>query len=361
MDLGLRHRAAWSLAALTLLLVVGPGRGDVTGVRGSATARVIQFTNGISVQTDFGQEIVPLTKATPPAIARARLEQLNELEEATAVGQGVTVMTEPNMALFGNPNDVGMSIGGFSDDEKTSWTIEGGATSTRTLILSIADVGGRVGLGDTGQAKSTLVLSGFLILFSQDAAADLTGNQVDFSFSLSRHQAGRESTTPLTGNMTMAGGPNGEVVFPVRAGALNTIDVPVADFPLGDEFPLVRAVIFQGVQFPFEYDFTVGESFDLELNVAAKVATTPGGVGAWALFGLPQDEIASIIDKVKKDDRGQRLTRMLAEHVDTTGAAYVNRPPVSFLPACGVLGFELAGMSVVGGFLAARRRNRRRR
>ena len=148
---------------------------------------------------------------------------------------------------------------------------------------------------------------------------------------------------------------------PVRAGALNTIDVPVADFPLGDEFPLVRAVIFQGVQFPFEYDFTVGESFDLELNVAAKVATTPGGVGAWALFGLPQDEIASIIDKVKKDDRGQRLTQMLAEHVDTTGAAYVNRPPVSFLPACGVLGFELAGMSVVGGFLAARRRNRRRR
>lgn len=361
MNLGLRHRAVWVVAALALFLVARPGRSDVTEVRGTATARVVQFMNGVSVQTDFGQEIVPVTKAAPPAVARARLEQLNELEEATAVGQGVTVMTEPNLSIFGNPNDVGMSIGGFSDDETTSWTVDGGVTTTRTIVLSLGDVGGQVGLGNTGQAESRLVLSGFLILFSQDATADLTGNQVDFSFSVSRRQAGRADTTALTGNITMVGGPNGQIGFPVRSGVLNEIDIPVADFPLGDEFPLVRAVIFQGVQFPFGYDMTVGEPFDLELNVAAKVTTTPGGVGAWALFGLPQDEIASIVDKVKKDDRGQRLTRMLAEHVDTTGAAYVNRPPASFLPACGVMGFELAGMSVVGGVLAARRGYRRRR
>jgi hypothetical protein len=160
----------------------------------------------------------------------------------------------------------------------------------------------------------------------------------------------------------MVGGPNGTIAFPARGGALNTVDVPVADFPLGDEFPLVRAVIFQGVQFPYEYDMTVGDSFDLELNVAAKVTSTPGGVGAWALFGLPQDEIASIVDRVKKDDRGQRLTRMLAEHVDTTGAAYADAPTTSFLPACGVMGFELVGlMAVAGGFAAVQRGRRRRR
>lgn len=355
-----RRRAVIYPASVVLLLAASPLLGEVTGVRGSARCRVDQFVKGLLIQTDFGQEIVPLTKGVPPAVARARLDHLNSALEVSAAGQGVAVMYEPNLA--GNPNDAGLSIGGFSDDMATNWTVEGGVTSTRTIVLSQADIGGQPGVGNNGRARSQLLLSGFLILFAQDPTADLTGNEVSFSFSITRRQAGRGTTIPLSGDMTMAGSANGTIIFPRRAGALDTINIPVADFPLGEDFPLVRAVIFQGVVFPYEYDITTGAPFELELNTAAKVKTTPGGVGAWALFGLPQDEIAAIVNKVKKDDRGDRLTQMLAQHVDTTGVAYLNNPAMSLFPACGVMGFEAVGlMAVACGFAAAQTGRRRRR
>ncbi len=354
-----RRRAVICPAILAMLQAASPLLGEVTDVRGSARCRVDQFVNGLLIQTDFGQEIIPLTKGAPPAVARARLDHLNSALEVSAAGQGVAVMYEPN--LSGNPNDAGLSIGGFSDDTATSWTVEGGVTTTRTIVLSQADIGGQPGLGSGGRARSQLLLSGFLILFAQDPTADLTGNEVSFSFSITRRQAGRNTTTPLSGDMTMAGGANGTIVFPRRAGALDTINIPVADFPLGDEFPLVRAVIFQGVQFPYEYDIATGTPFELELNTAAKVKTTPGGVGAWALFGLPQDEIASIVNKVKKDDRGDRLTQMLAQHVDTTGVAYLNNPVTALFPTCGVMGIEVVGMMAVACGFAAVQTGRRRR
>ncbi len=362
MNLRSWRRAVICPSALVLLLGVSPVLGQVTSVSGSAEARVVQFVSGLPVQTDFGQEVIPLTKSVPPAVGRAKLDHLNDAKEVTAAGQGVAVMYEPNTTGLGNPNDVGLSIGAFSDDASTSWTVEGGVTTTRTLVLTVGDVGGQPGLsGVNGRGRSRLVLSGYLLIFSQNPSADLTGNEISFSFSVERRQTGRSTTTPLSGEITMVGGPDGSIDFPHRAGALSTIDIPVADFPLGDEFPLVRAVIFQGVQFPYVYDITLGSSFDLELNAAAKVTSTPGGIGAWALFGLPQDEITSIVGRVKKDDRGERLTQMLAEHVDTTGAAYADAPTASLIPACGVMGFELVGLTIAAGGLAAVQAGRRRR
>lgn len=357
-----RRRAYLCPTALALLLIASPATAEITAVRGSARSRVVQFVSGIPVQSDYGQEIIPLTKGVPPAIARARLDHLEGPDQVTAAGQGVAIMFEPNTTGTGNPNDAGLDVGSFSDDSSTGWVSEGGVTSTRTLVLSLADVGGQSGLGDTGRARSRLLLSGVMVIFSQNPSADLTGNEVSFSFSVTRRQNGRATTTPLIGDISMIGGPNGSVEFRRQAGALANVTLPVADFPLGEEFPLVRAVIFNGIQFPYEYDITVDTPFDLELNTAAKVTTTPGGIGATATFGLPQEGIASVVGRVKLDDRGQRLAQWIGEHVDTTGESYVGAPAaLGLIPACGAMSFELVGMMVVAGGLALVQSGRRRR
>jgi hypothetical protein len=85
----------------------------------------------------------------------------------------------------------------------------------------------------------------------------------------------------------------------------------------------------------------------------------PSGIGAWAVFGTPQDEIADLISRVKKNDAGQRSSNDL-DHVDTTGEQY-SSAPAGLSPACGVMGFEAVGLVGFAGALAAIPFGRRRR
>ena len=68
-------------------------------------------------------------------------------------------------------------------------------------------------------------------------------------------------------------------------------------------------------------DVDAGEPFDLALTASVQVRAIPGGTGAAAVFGVPQDGLGSVLQRVKRDDRGRELERLIAERVDTTGAA----------------------------------------
>jgi hypothetical protein len=78
------------------------------------------------------------------------------------------------------------------------------------------------------------------------------------------------------------------------------------------------------------------------------------------VFGLPQDEIADLVSRVKKNDAGQRLVQTISDHVDTTGERY-SSAPAGLSPACGVMGFEAVGLVGFAGALAAIPFGRRRR
>lgn len=359
-----RTAVCLALAALP----AGSVRGEVIEITGAASATVIQSGGGRVIQRDFHQESVPLTRPTPPLVTRSQLDHLLSDGTPVAAGQAVAVLHAPNLTGIGPPNDAGLDLGAFSDDTETSWSIEGTVTEARKIVLHSVELGGDLVPGQVTLTRSSVLLSGVMLITSMDPSMDLSGVEVHFGVSVVKDAAGQETVTLLEGNISLSGGPGGTVVLGSASGVFADAPPPVMDFSgLPVLLPVVKAIVFAGFELPYEYEVVVGEEFKLEMHVESRVLTIPGGSGAASVFGLPQDGLASVFDRVKGDDRGHRLAAMIAEHVDTTGEAYLDRPPTGgatfplFLPWCGLLSLETAVVTLGGCCVVLVRGRRRRR
>lgn len=360
-----RYMPAATIAALVAFSFSPFVQAEVLSVSGEAQVRTTQFLGLLPLQTDFGQEIVPTTKPQLPAVGRARLDRLFSSAEVTSSAQGVAIVYEPNVSGQGNPSDVGIDIGAFTDqaDTTTSWIAMTTARAKRTLRFSAAEVGVTPGITE-GRARGRLLLSGVIILASENPTADLSGAEVSFVFQLDRVQSGRPKLTPVSGEIALVGGPNGTTSVERRNGVLAGVSLPVFDLNAAiPEVALVKAVSFPGIEFQYEYDMTVDSPFDLELIVSAKVINKPGGIGGLAVFGTPQESLSAIFSRVKQDDSGERLAAAINKEVDTTGQAYLatHNAAANFIPACGAAGASAVPMMALGltGFIAGHRRVRR--
>lgn len=365
----LRCKSQWA-AIVTLAAVTGmiasPVSAGVTGVSGQATTQVTQFIGPVPVQSDFGLEIIPITKSEPPLVARSRVDRLINPDEVVAAGQGVAILHAPNLSGVGNPSDIGIDVGAFTDDADllTNWVSSASVQAKRTLVLTAGEIGQQPGI-NSGRARSRVLLSGIMMLTSSNPNRDMSNAEVSLAINLIRSQQGRQPQTVVAGEVALVGGPNGQITVQRRTGVMANIVLPVVDFGQAvPNTPLVRAILFTGVEFPFEYDITLNTPFNLDLSVTATVRTTPAGVGGLAVFGTPQEGLTEIFNRIKKDDSGAKLADAIAARVDTTGQFYVNNPsPIaSLLPSCGTVNAGAASMMCVG-FIAltgARRRIRYR-
>ncbi len=356
--LPLTRRWIVSVCALsTLSFAVASARAEVLAVKGSAKSSVVQFAGVFPIQTDVNQETVPVTKALPPAIARAKLDRLLTDGSITASGQALAIFDQPADPTLGPPNDAGLDLGAFSDDEFTGWFVEGDVNEVRTVQLTPADISPETINGTVARVRSRVLLSGVMLITAAQTGKDLTGVRTTFSFSVTLRQNGQPDSTPIAGEVTLVGTANGDAQVQNAGGALAGIFLPIVDFTdqIAD-LPLVRALPFAGVNLPYEYEIVVGEPFELELSVRGQVFTTPGGVGAAAVFGAPQEGLGSVLTRVKGDDRGMKLAEAVSAKVDTTGKAYVNTPVdqpsiTTYFPACGLLGMESAGLFAAMGLV----------
>lgn len=357
-----------SVCAASLVFAAAiPASAEVLNVKGSAKSSVVQFAGVFPIQTDLNQELVPGTKALPPAIARAKLDRLLTDGTITASGQALAIFDQPADPTAGPPNDAGLDLGAFSDDEFTGWFVEGNVNEVRTLQLAPGEISPDAANGSIQKVRSRVLLSGVLLITSAKTGADLSGVRTNFAFSVTLRQNGRQDTTPIAGEVTLAGTATGDAQVQNAGGALASIFLPIVDFTDQlPELPVVRALPFAGVNLPYEYEIIVGQPFELELTVRGQVFTTPGGVGAAAVFGTPQEGLGSVLTRVKGDDRGVQLADMVSEKVDTTGKAYANTPVdapsfTTYFPACGLLGFESTGLLTAAMLVTASRRRRNRR
>ena len=332
--------AVWALAFM-------PASAEVISVKGTAQSTVVQFRGIFPVQTDFNQEIVPTTKAEPPATATARLDRLLDDGTITAAGQGLALFDTPNLTEVGNPNDVGFDLGAFSDDTITTWFVRGDVDETRTMQLNVSDLAPDATPGALYKAKNRVLLSGVMLLTAATAGQDLSGSSVRLSVTLTVHQEGRADATPLTGEVTLAGIENGDAQVQNAQGIMSGLFLPIVDFTNQiPDLPVVRAITFAGVNFPYEIEIIVGQPFDLELQTRSEINILPGGIGAASVFGTPQEGLANVIARVKGNDSGQKLADAVSRKVDTTGQAYANTPvdaPTQTAPlfsTCGVMGIE---------------------
>lgn len=342
---------------------------EVRSVTGSATATVIEYNGTVEVERDFNRESVPLTVLAPPAIARGQLDRLDAYDDVTAAGQVVAILDRPNYSGTGTPNDAGLDMGAFSDDNVTSWFVQGTVSETRTVVLGAGEVGGDVRWGARGRVRSRVVLSGVLLILSSQANLDLSQVEARFRFAIVQRETGRDPVELVTGAVALVGGPSGAVDVVRSPGALSGTFLPLLDAPeIIPELPLVKALPFTGINIPYEYEAVVGEAFELELSVEAHVQTIPGGTGAAAIFGSPVEGLSSVLQRVKQSDLGARVAAAISRQVDTTGKAYKDagegNAATLFSPfsACGLLGMEtLVAGAGAGAWLGLRRRRPTRR
>lgn len=368
----MRPTVKWGLAlAVSVPWFAAAGsiaRGEVTDITGSSSATVIEFFGLIPVQTDFGQVIVPLTEPMPPAVSRARLDRLDNVGATTAGGQAVAVFDQPDLGGLGSPNDVGLDLAAFSEDDSTSWLVLGTANETRRIVLGPNEVGAGPVLGAAQRTRGRVILSGVLVITALDTSKDLSGVEAHVQIRVNKLSIGQLPTTLLQGEVTLAGGPNGSVTLARASGAFEGLFLPVVDFSgTVPNLPLARAVLFVGLELPYEYDVQADQPFELDLAVSSRLRSTPGGTGAAAVFGLPQEGLGSILQRIKNDDRGQQLANRIAQQVDTTGAAYANGGSTTGLsltnlfPLCGAMGSGSIGMMLMSCFFVAAMKRRRRR
>lgn len=333
-------------ASLVQGLCVRAASADVLDVTGEATAQVIQLYQGAQVQTDFSRDAVPTITNVLPAVAEALLQETTTENDTLALGRVRSILLEPNLSGVGNPSDVGIDLGAFADDNSTSWQINGQVTETRTIVITPREAGVNMRVGSQETFRSRILLSGIMLISSQSEATDLSGALVNLRVAVVQRfpdEEDREPVSVLSGSVSLAGGTNGTAHVGLAGGCFEGLSLPIVEFPsVLPELPVVRALIFTGLQLPYEYNAVVGRSFVLELLVTVDLATVPGGMGAGAAFGLPPEGLASVFSKTKGMEAvGPQLTAMIAEKVDTTGKAYAEAEQAttsafSLLPACGV-------------------------
>lgn len=345
------------VAALLMPLTRGALAG-VTQVVGGAQTRVVQYEGSNIVQSDFNQIDIPGTQALPPAVARAKLDRLSTAGEVTASAQGVTVFERAGPGGSGPPNDVGMDLAAFSDDATTSWFVEGIGSETRTVVLNLGETGTQVALpGSAFRAQSRLNLTGAMVISSKDETQDLSGVRVQFSFSILLRLMDGTTSTALAGEVVFVGGPNATAQVESTSGALAGAFLPMLD--LGDQVPeMARAhtLIFPALSLPYEYTVTVGQPYELELKTQAQLTTVADGVGAAAVFGLPQEVLQQVFARAKIPEAGEAIARGIRAQVDTSGGGF---SPARLL--CGNLGLEAAGLMLGLGWMSLAHGGRRRR
>lgn len=356
----MRVMCAPIVCAVALFLGLSAARGEIVDISGSSSARVIQFAGFLPIQSDFEQAIIPVTTPEPPAISRARLERHVSEEEIAAAAQVIALFKDPNLAALGNPSDVGLDLGAFSDDSFTNWWVEGTASETRTVRFDSSSLSFDFfsSVLPSNTAESSVFLSGVLLITARELSQDLTGLEASIEVKVTKRQGGVVPEVVLEGLVKIVGGPDGTVQISEQSGAFATVFLPVVDFTSTiPDLALVQAVQFNGLQLPYQYEFVSGEQFFLDLEANATLQVVPGGVGAAAVFGTPLEGLASVLQRIKNDDAGQQLVDEVNRHVDTTGASYVNggSPFPNLFGICGAGSasatiFALAGCGLLTAF-----------
>lgn len=360
----LRAALAWA-AVGWVLAAPQAATGGVTHISGVSIAEVRQFHNGVEIQSDFAQESLPGTATFPPITARARLDQLSQIGLVRGAGQVASVFNLPILTGLIIPDDVGMDVGAFGDDPMTTWFVRGQVIETRSVRIEPAELGLSVVPDVNPRLRSRVLISGVLVITALDPNADLTGTEAILRMRVTRRSPSLGSMDPISGEVVFRGGPGGTVTV-FGTGVFSNILLPIVDLTGAlPAVPLVKAVVFAGLGLPYEYDIALSEDFELVLDFESEVHTLPAGVGVAGVFGLPQAGLDAIFSRVKQDDRGARVSELIAEYVDTTGQAYVgSQPPATELvptpPAlCGLFGVEAVGL-VGTAFWLVRHETRRR-
>lgn len=405
----------WLWGVLCAGLLGGtPALAEVLALHATLEAEVRQFVDGQEASFDSAFEEFEETSSTLPLNVTAHLEPSAELSESDYWGAALGDFRNPALALLPNPAEFGAEAHAYAADSDTHLEcsvvvveereVRFSADDLRPSLLDLpflspspdgssSDLGsgpstdqGPLSLSDQvlppdgenspRRVRSTVFVSGAVLVWSADPQRDLEGLGADLEFVVEQRlpesdpvvvknvglriegaAGGAVIFTPVGDLFAFAGGP--EILSPVLGFTSQQLLQEIAS--LGR----LRLVIVPPQGLTYAYDAPVDVPFSLQATVRIKTVNLPGDTGVAAVFGRSFAELAQAVGatsgmKVSGEATQASVNRAVstaqAPRIEPTDAAARSR---GTLP-CGVLGAEalLLPVGLVGLAWLPRRRGK---
>ncbi len=330
-------------ALLVGLVLVAAADAEIVDVAGSTTVEVKAIYTDDSEQLESVALAYPEDSDTLPLQAVARLVDPNEDAAAIAAAQ----FADPRTSTGSDPDEfaINLALNSIADDVRYIGSAT--AEELRTVQHEVGEIAGTAA-GSAVRLRGRLFLDGALAIFAGDDASDLTGTRVTLHVRVKKEVADAEAETLFDGTLEVVGGPERQVIVSASGDfpAIGLFDTDLAG--TDPELSVFRAFIFPSLVINYPYQAVVGEEFDLRATVEVTAANLPGEVGVAAVLGTPVDALAEVMGETAGDEAAsKRLATLQRERAAPTGTPVTLGPPAAqrlspLLPACGVLGLEMA-------------------
>lgn len=333
----------------------------VLDIQATVTAEVQELHGGSIFNSDRAFDELDVTQHNLPLIAEARLLPPDAAQTATVTDVAVVAtarFSDPRMNQDAAPNEFALSTIGYSNSESSNVKGLSLAVEKRQIVFQADEVG--IAADTPVTARSHFFLDGIMILIARPGVSGLAGARTELDIKVKQTRTGETTTTAtvLEATVVLTGNSDGTATVTVN-GALVAGDV--FTFGLSGEpntGGTFQAAVLSNLAIPYEYPANIGETFDLQAEITARLESAPGTGGA-VILGDQINQLISVLQSVMGADvisgiatdiatglTGAALpdiTIVAAEQDTILEVAAENGLGIPFLSAnCGLMGVESA-------------------
>ncbi len=348
---------------------------EVVDVQATCETKVTELILGEQASSDISTESFPEPTPTLPLHALAGLgiyttEQV-AISAGSSGGRGISDYYDPTLSGTSNPAEFGLEADSFSYDSSVAYEILSTVAEYRDLNMSAADLNVNSN-GQEKSVKSSVFVSGAILIWGNQAGLDLSGLGVEFDFTIVHQtvditstgtQAGPE-TTVFDAHVTVEGTSGGQISTHHPDSIEVTVGTPALLMSSGEieaaiavaeleSLGLAHLIILPQQRIEYEYTAVAGKDFRLSAYAYCKSVNLPGGTGVAAVFGRPFESLADLIKNEPKISSGERIQAVVNKTIEKTKAT--PDEPTSSAPICGLLGLETVALTLLGLFLMCTR------
>jgi hypothetical protein len=327
----------------------------VTDVQAEVSVSLTRLDNGVAGDPNEATAAYPDPNDALPLQVIVR--DVNPDSEAAAVV--AAQFADPRVDDGIDPNEFALDLSLNTLTEEIRYSASATLVETRTVQFGVGTLP-RVP-GQPAEVDGLLTLDGVLAVFADDDVTDLTGNTVRLAVLIEQLDEPNVPTVLVDEYIELAGDPDTMVQqtasegFPT--GGLTRQDLADIDPDLG----VFEALVFPALKVPFVYRVRTGQAFDLRVTLTVTASNAGEAAGVTALLGTPLESLAAVIGSTGGNNQARAMnTALAAARVDALQAAQADRlgPLGSFIPLCGMVGFELllVPLVIVGFRVAPKRR-----
>jgi hypothetical protein len=350
-------RCRQGVVALTLLLAgVSAARAEITAITADLEANVTERVTDLAGSSDRSVESFPDTSPTLPVTALAGLGNFAGAVEPDHGGRGEASFANPALSENPNPEELGVEALAFAKSAGIAYAGSAEVVETRTVVFSPDELGVDQA-GESNLVFSTAFLDGAVVLWTDNAAADLTGAGADCAFTVTQDTSTGGELVVFEAELQLTGEPDGEVrltassILQAQLGgpellaglADSATQAALADL---DAAGRVHIVLLPAQSVDYAYFASADEAFTLRAAASCAVDNGGGGNGVGAVFGRPFASLASAFDPFLPQAKGGEVQAALNRAIQ----AGLERPDTQDPGPgpCGVFGGEVALLAALG-------------